>query len=58
MRALKYSINMSLLKENRAKTENYSKILIEKSMDNARKKSKLMETIERYNMSRVSRVLR
>ena len=51
MRALKYSINMSLLKENRAKTENYSKILIEKSMDNARKKSKLMETIERYNMS-------
>jgi len=58
MRALKYSINMSLLKENRAKTENYSKILIEKSMDNARKKSKLMETIERYNMSRVSRVVR
>lgn len=36
---------MTLLKENRTKTENYSKILIEKSMDNARKKSKLMETI-------------
>ena len=51
-------MKQNLLKENRTQVENSSKILIERSIDNARKKSKLIETIERYNMSRVSRVIR
>lgn len=58
MRALKCTMNVSVLKENKNKIENHSKLIMEKSIDNARKKSKLIETIERYNLSRVSRVIR
>jgi hypothetical protein len=58
MRALKCTISLSVLKENKNKTENNSKIIMEKSIDNFKKKSKLIETIERYNLSRVSRVIR
>lgn len=58
MRALKCTMNVSVLKENKNKIENNSKLIMEKSIDNARKKSKLIETIERYNLSRVSRVIR
>lgn len=58
MRSLKKCVNTGFLKENRTQVENNSKIVVERTIDNARKKSKLIETIERYNMSRVSRVIR
>ena len=58
MRGFNKIASNSLLKENRTHIEHNSKILMERSLDNAKKKSKLIETIERYNMSRVSRVIR
>lgn len=45
MRGFNKIANNSLMKENRTQVENHTKIMRDKSLDNARKKSKLIETI-------------
>lgn len=57
-RAIKKVLDESVLQENRIRSQHVSKMRMEKSIDESRRKSKLLETIERYNMSKVTRVCR